>query len=285
MCTVIFNTIDKEEWLGEIMQVVYNIPSYKKQSHEITIGVSSEGVLTSFHIASLACLIEYADKCGLHVKIRNNTNAEAYLNDVIQLGEYWATGSDYIEAKDETVSNLWRITNSGKEVHGRRIQEYLERKFLQNKELDAVHNGLTEAYYNVFDHAHANGIAFSAITFNKESQVLDATICDFGVGMIQPIKESFPQITSDEEAIRKSIEAKFTIGSSLHNGGMGLDNIRSSCTENDKLSIFSNMVCLEADSEDVSVHKLDFDFKGTLINFGITLSHLPDKDYIEDFIF
>ena len=67
MCTVIFNTIDKEEWLGEIMQVVYNIPSYKKQSHEITIGVSSEGVLTSFHIASLACLIEYADKCGLHV--------------------------------------------------------------------------------------------------------------------------------------------------------------------------------------------------------------------------
>lgn len=43
------------------------------------------------------------------------------------------------------------------------------------------------------------------------------------------------------------------------------------------------MVCLEADSEDVSVHKLDF--KGTLIYFGITLSHLPDKDYIEDFIF
>ena len=37
MCTVILNTIDKEEWLGEIMQVVYNIPSYKKQSHEITI--------------------------------------------------------------------------------------------------------------------------------------------------------------------------------------------------------------------------------------------------------
>lgn len=71
---------------------------------------------------------------------------------------------------------------------------------------------MTEAYYNVFDYAYANGIAFSAITFNKESQVLDATICDFGVGMIQPIKESFPQITSDEEAIRKSIEAKFTIG-------------------------------------------------------------------------
>ena len=45
------------------------------------------------------------------------------------------------------------------------------------------------------------------------------------------------------------------------------------------------MVCLEADSEDVSVHKLDFDFKGTLIYLGITLSHLPDKDYIEDFIF
>ena len=99
------------------MQVVCNIPSYKKRSQEITIGVSSQSVLTSFHIASLACLIEYADKCGLYVKIRNNTNAEAYLNDVIQLGEYWATGRDYIEAKDETVSNLWRITNSGKEVH------------------------------------------------------------------------------------------------------------------------------------------------------------------------
>ena len=99
----------------------------------------------------------------------------------------------------------------------------------------------------------------------KDTQVLDATICDFGAGLIQPIKESFPQIVSDEEAIRQSIEAKFTIGSSLHNGGMGLDNIRSSCTENDKLSIFSNTVCLEADSEDVSVHKLDFDFRELLL--------------------
>ena len=119
----------------------------------------------------------------------------------------------------------------------------------------------------------------------KDTQVLDATICDFGVGMIQPIKESFPQIVSDEEAIRKSIEAKFTIGSSLHNGGMGLDYIRSSCTENNKLSIFSNTVCLEADSEDVSVHNLDFDFKGTLINLRITLSHLPDKDYMRILFF
>ena len=155
--------------------------------------------------------------------------------------------------------------------------------FLQNKELDVVHNGLTEAYYNVFDHAHANGIAFSVITFNKGTQVLDATICDLGVGMVQPIKAAFPHITTDEEALRRSIEAKFTIGSSLHNSGMGLDNIRSSCTENDKMYLFSNKAYLEADNESVSVQALDFDFRGTLINFGITLSHLPDKEYIDDF--
>lgn len=199
------------------------------------------------------------------------------------MGEYWATGRDYIEAKDETVCNLWRITNSGKELHSRRIQEYLERKFLQNKELDVVHNGLTEAYYNLFGHTDANGIAFSVITFNKETQVLDATICDLGVGMVKPIKAVFPQIATDEEALRRSIEAKFTIGSSLHNGGMGLDNIRSSCTENDKLYIFSNRAYLEADNETVSVRSQNFDFKGTLIYLGITLSHLPDKDYIDDF--
>ena len=283
MCTVIFDAIQKEEWLGQIMQVVDNIPAYKRTTHEITLGVSYDKTLTSFHIASLACLIEYADRSGLDVNLRNQTAAEGYFTDIIQLGEYWATGHDYIEAKDETVCNLWRITNSGKELHGRRIQEYLERKFLQNKELDVVHNGLTEAYYNVFDHAHANGIAFSAITFNKDTQILDATICDLGVGMVQPIKTAFPQITTDEEALKRSIETKFTIGSSLHNGGMGLDNIRSSCTENDKLYIFSNRAYLEADNETVAVHALNFDFKGTLINFGITLSHLPDKDYIDDF--
>lgn len=283
MCTVIFDNIQKEEWLGQIMQVVDNIPAYKRTTHKIILGVSSDNTLTSFHIASLACLIEYADRSGLQVSLRNQTTAEGYLTDIIQLGEYWATGRDYIEAKDETVCNLWRITNIGKELHGRRIQEFLERKFLQNKELDVVHNGLTEAYYNVFDHADANGIAFSVITFNKETQVLDATICDLGVGMVKPIKAVFPQIATDEEALRRSIEAKFTIGSSLHNGGMGLDNIRSSCTENDKLYIFSNRACLEADNETVSVRSLNFDFKGTLINFGITLSHLPDKDYIDDF--
>ena len=219
--------------------------------------VEADKTLTSFHIASLACLIEYADRSGLHVNLRKQTAAEEYLTDIIQLGEYWATGQDYIEAKDETVCNLWRITNSGKEMHGRRIQAYLERKFLQNKELDVVHNGLTEAYYNVFDHAHANGIAFSVITF--------------------------PYITTDEEALRRSIEAKFTIGSSLHNSGMGLDNIRSSCTENDKMYLFSNRAYLAADNESVSVSTLDFDFRGTLINFGITLSHLPEKEYIDDF--
>lgn len=283
MCIVIFDKLQKEEWLEQIMQVIVNIPAYKKTSHELTIGVSSDNALASFNIASLACLVEYADRSGLHVNLRNKTIAERFLSDIIQLGEYWATGRDYIEAKDETICNLWRITNSGKEMHGRRIQEYLERRFLQNKELDAVHNGLTEAYYNVFDHAHANGIAFSVITFNKETQVLDATICDLGVGMVQPIKTAFPSITDDEDALRRSIEAKFTIGSSLHNGGMGLDNIRSSCTENDKLYIFSNRAYLEADNESVSVGTLNFDFKGTLINFGISLSHLPDKEYIEDF--
>ena len=63
----------------------------------------------------------------------------------------------------------------------------------------------------------------------------------------------------------------------------GLDNIRSSCTENDKLYLFSNKACLEADNEMVSVYSMNFDFRGTLINFCITLSHLPDKDYIDDF--
>ena len=101
--------------------------------------------------------------------------------------------------------------------------------------------------------------------------------------MVQPIKAAFPYITTDEEALRRSIEAKFTIGSSLHNSGMGLDNIRSSSTENDKMYLFSNRAYLAADNESVSVSTLDFDFRGTLINFGITLSHLPDKEYIDDF--
>lgn len=151
-----------------------NIPAYKRTTHEITLGVSADKTLTSFHIASLACLIEYADRSGLHVNLRKQTAAEEYLADIIQLGEYWATGQDYIEAK-------------------------------------------------------------------------------------------------------------FTIGSSLHNSGMGLDNIRSSCTENDKMYLFSNKAYLEADNESVSVNSLNFDFRGTLINFGITLSHLPDKEYIDDF--
>ena len=81
------------------------------------------------------------------------------------------------------------------------------------------------------------------------------------------------------------MEDKFTTHSSSHNAGMGLGNIRNACTDEDALTIISNNGSLYADREKIVAEATDYNFKGTLIYYKLSLSHFEDEEIIDTFEF
>jgi anti-sigma regulatory factor (Ser/Thr protein kinase) len=239
-----------------------------------------------FHFATLACLIEYHYKEGCLVKLSGvDTPVGRLLFDTLQWRRYWTGGENYAEAKDDKVLNLWRVKNEEKEIHSQRVQDYLKSTFFRNKDLSAVKNSLLEAYYNIFDHAEADGNAFSFIKYDEKKQKLYVAVCDFGIGIAAKVRKYFPDIPTDHEAIEKAMEDKFTTHSSSHNAGFGLGNIRMACTKKDALRIVSNNGFLYADREKIVSEQTDYNFKGTLIYYELSLNHFEDEEIITNFEF
>ena len=100
---------------------------------------------------------------------------------------------------------------------------------------------------------------------------------------IEELKDFTGKEISDGDAIKLAMEDRFTIGSSSHNGGLGLGNIRSSCTDKDILWIVSNKAILAANSESEKIIELGTDFAGTLVFYSMSLSHFDDEEVLDDF--
>ena len=79
------------------------------------------------------------------------------------------------------------------------------------------------------------------------------------------------------------MEYKFTTGSQTHNMGMGLGNIKDTCTEDDILGIISNNGCLFAKRENMRAYENSFYFPGTLIYYELSLSHFDEEEIIDNF--
>lgn len=257
--------------------------------NELVIDLSSikkTSKFEPFHFATLACLIEYYHKEGCLVKLTGaDTPAGQLLLDTLQWRKYWAEGENYAESKDDKLLNLWRIKDDEKEIHTQRVHDYLKSTFFRNKDLSAVKNSLIEAYYNVFDHAEADGNAFSFIKYDEKKQKLYVAVCDFGVGIAKKVRTYSPEIATDHEAIEKAMEDKFTTHSSSHNAGFGLGNIRMACTEKDALRIISNYGFLYANRKEIISEPTNYNFKGTLIYYELSLNHFDDEEIITTFEF
>ncbi|WP_456087513.1 hypothetical protein [Parabacteroides sp.] len=110
-------------------------------------------------------------------------------------------------------------------------------------------------------------------------QVLHVAICDFGKSISKSVRNFDPTITSDSDALKKSIEVDFTVESKVHNRGKGLDNILS-CA--DAIRIICNKARLLKKHE----VKIDnFDFNGTLIYFELYLGDLEEEEILDEFDF
>ena len=231
----------------------------------------------------MACLFEEWYKKGeVNLNIETNSPVGSYLFNQLQLSEYWAGKKNYSKSKQDSILNLWRIVEEEKEVHGRRVSEYLKNAYFKKKDLSAVENSLTEAYYNIFDHAHADGNAFTMLDFNQTEGVLHVAVCDFGIGIAKSVQNFLGEEIFDTDALRKAIETNFTVKSASYNAGQGLQNIIDSCTDDDKVCICSNSALLTIKGDSKRVEKLSFDFEGTLLFYSMSLSHFDDEEVLSE---
>ncbi len=285
---IVFDTLDRGRWIKTISDAISQLRL--RLDDRLGIDLKSAIDIAKFeavHFVTLACLIEHYDRVGAEVGLMCEGNAPArkLLFDTLQMYKYWVDKDNYAEAQDSTILNLWRIKNEEKEAHSQRVHDFLKCGFFRNKDFSAVKNSLDEVYYNIFDHAESEGNAFSFIKYDENEHKLYVAACDFGMGIATKVRIYFPEIPTDHEAIEKAMEDTFTTRSRSHNAGMGLGNIRNACTDRDALRIVSNNGFLYANRESISSRATDFNFKGTLIYYELSLSHFEDEEIIANFEF
>lgn len=232
------------------------------------------------HIVTLACFIEYLYRKGIAPSVSSNDVVGQYLYNDLELWKYWRGQQNYAPAASDSILNLWRFVEAEKDIHGKRISEYLRRAFFKHKDLASVEVSLTECFYNISDHAKANGNAFCFLSYNEDAEKLNVAVCDFGRGIPDCVREVLPNL-SDVEAIKKAIEPKFTCQSAKHNAGLGLDNIRTSCSEEDSFWIISGSAALVVKGNSERGYIMPFEFKGTLLFYSISLSQFEDEEIID----
>lgn len=139
-------------------------------------------------------------------------------------------------------------------------------------------------YYNVQDHSNCKGNAFSMLAYDDRKKMLNVSVCDFGDGIPTTVRRVLPEL-NDQAAIKKAMEDNFSIKSTSHNAGKGLNNLKNICCEkNSYMWIASNEALLVATATQERVVPLSCYFPGTWIYYRIPLELLPEEDYIEELI-
>jgi anti-sigma regulatory factor (Ser/Thr protein kinase) len=234
-----------------------------------------------FHFVLLSCLIDKLTKQGYeHIHIFDeNHRIYSFLTEKLKINEYFsAHPKNYVVSSIENIFNLWRVNDAEKENVSNMVGEYLKKNFFQNKDLTVAKESLVEIFYNIFDHANANGNAFSFIKYNRDKEKLHVAVCDFGIGIAKSIRNFFPDIDNDGDAIAKAIEDNVTVKSQPHNRGLGMGNIINAISGTDSLRIFSNQGMLYVTGEYKKTFLFDYNFAGTLIYYEMLLSHFPDLE-------
>ena len=277
-----FNRPGRVEWLQDICMLRSNKDEYADGLNLVFENFPPDAIRPE-HIASLACLIEDYYRSDIRVTLSRSSQVGEDLWSKFRISQYWAGKRNYAETEDDKVLNLQRIVDAEKEDYGRRVSDFLKTHYFQNKDMTPVNSSITEALYNIFDHAEADGNAFSMVMYDDIKSELHVAICDFGKGIAKTVKDYLEKDITDGEALMKAMEDRFTIRSSSHNGGLGLGNILASCTEKDYLWIVSNGAILVANAENKKISEMTPEFKGTLVFFSMSISHFDDEETINDF--
>jgi len=284
---ITFQSTERSIWIKQISESYELIKEKKNEITYVDLDFEQSLDITSlkpFHLVTTACLIQHFFQIGLKVRIiRNNEKVFDYIYNELDFPKYWGGGLNHVEAKTyRNIFNLWRIVESEKDLYAKNVEEYFRQNYFKNKDLSVISLSLIEAYYNVFDHASANGNAFSLIQYDEASSKLFVAISDFGIGITRSVRDFDSSIKNDKDAILKAIENNFTVKSTLRNRGFGLGNI---LTPAEEARIFSQNGLIYKDTNgEINSFETDLTFPGTLIYFEINLSNLEDEEYLDEFM-
>lgn len=283
---IVFDSTDRGKWLG-LITLFYGKLSHTNKDDQVIIHFSESIFISNLepiHLVTLACLIQYIYDKGTNVALSHDNRAVSdYIYNELGFKYYWTAGYNHVEALHaDNIFNLWRIVDSEKDLYAKNVESYLKKEFFEGKDLSSINVCLIEAFYNVFDHADAKGNAFSLIKFDQDRRMLHVAISDFGIGIVNSIRNNFSNSTdlSDIEAIAMSLKDSVTVKSTKHNKGLGLGNILSSV---DTARIFSNYGLYVKKKSEERLLSTTFSYPGTLIYFDIDLSNLDNEEILETF--
>lgn len=284
-----FDTPKKEDWIRIVSESRQKISiTDKKEIVEFVFNHNLE--LKNFypiHIVLLSCFIDEIKTKGYLVQLNiNNKELNNYLFGELNLTNYWGKEKvDHIDSPTIADLNIWRIVENRKESYSISVHDYFKRSYFVGLDLSAFKNSLNELYCNVFDHANSKGNSFSFIRYDKADNKIKVAICDFGDGIAKTLRNNYIEYNDDCEALENSIKIGISAKSQKHNRGFGLDNVASTLQKGDAMRIVSNKALLRIldNKTNVKSYELDFDFKGTLIYFEISIDSFEKEEILEDF--
>lgn len=290
-----FTTAQRIDWIYKVCTEEDRTPGLTYENilaHTIVIILESNISLdnfTPFHIVLLSCFIESTKQKGYLVRIEiRNKELEDFIHNDMSLTKYWkGPKADHIDSPDPSRLNLWRTVQGRDEEYRMSIQNYFSNRY-PGRDFFMLNNCLSELYFNIFDHAEANGVSFSYIHCDGED-VIHIAICDFGKGIANTMRKAFTNITNDCKALEKALEKGVSAKTKNHNAGFGLDTVISCLEEGAELRIISNGAFLVSFKKEGKVETITgtfpFYLKGTLIYFDLPISSFGQTEVSDEFTF
>ena len=282
------SSCNREHWVKVLTLYLNKLHPNEFEGDHLTISLSEdiqEADVLPFHMVLLACFIESIHSMNYKVAIDSpNKEAEDFFNETFKA--FFIGGQKYIEPSHKNILNLWKVVNERAIQYSIQVTEYLNNEYFAGYDMSKLKVALDEVYANIADHSKSNGNAFSYIKYIPQDRKIYVSACDFGLGIAKTLRDSNAKYTSDEDALKDSINIGVSAKTNARNKGYGLDSIASTLSENDILRIVSNRGILKSTGgKDVEVFGLDFELKGTLIYFEISTDSFPIKEEIEDEVF
>lgn len=273
--TYIFNSPDREYWIRRSIEIRNEVVKSKYDLKEVITIVIESGIchLEPFHIVLLSCIIDDLKSKKYMVRLTvNNKDLEKLIYEDISIKEYWTSEKcDHVESHSREILNLWRVTDFGKEGYSISVEKYFKDLFPE-KDMSMVRTLLNELYFNIFDHAHAEGNAFSYVRYKADEGKIHIAICDYGIGISASLGGKF-EGCKDSYVLKKSLESGVTSGSKAYNKGFGLDTVVTFLKGENMFRMVSNkgLIKLTGKNGSCEMFDIDFDFNGTLIYFDISI--------------
>ena len=279
---------DRGKWIENISRILDLIkPAKEKDKNHITLKLIniSEEKIEPFHVVLLACFIEYVHTLGFKVYVdSDDAGVKSFLYSKLRLRDFYLEGQEYIESEDDKVFNLWKVVNSGAIGYSIKVTDYLNNKYFEDYDMTVLKVALDEVYANIADHAKANGVAYSFISYKPENKKIYVAVCDFGLGIAATLRSKYEKYKTDVEALRDSIEVGVSAQTNQRNRGYGLNTIVSSLSNSDSLKIVSNKAILVSTGGTKKVNTLEtaIPFHGCLIYFEISTDSFPLREIEEE---